>query len=137
MNPKEGWELAAVILGDSRRPFPQRFAVHRAVQFLYGCKKDQYRQEMLRCLARMIPDSIFADFAIEDLRQWKCWELTGLVLAQYGKESHSAPITQRSIIRYALCCPLAEARQFVERVRRQEPDLLRDQEEGLEFERQK
>jgi len=53
------------------------------------------------------------------------------VLAQYGKPSHNAPITKRNIIRYALCCPLPEARQFVDSVRRQDPNIVRDLEEGL------
>jgi hypothetical protein len=76
-----------------------------------------------------------ADLALEDLRKWKMWDLTGTVLAQFGKPSHDAPIARRAILRYALCCPLPEARQFVEQLRRRLPDEVRDLEESLETER--
>ena len=41
------------------------------------------------------------------------------------------PITRRAIIRYALCCPLPEARQFVERIRTRETELVSEIEAGL------
>jgi hypothetical protein len=73
--------------------------------------------------------------AIEDLRRWQMWDLTPKLLALYGKASHAAPITVRAIVRYALCCPRQEAAQFVARLRQQDPNLLAEVQESLEFEK--
>jgi hypothetical protein len=137
LKPREGWDLTAAILGDSKKPFSQRFAVSRTLRFYQAWKPAESKNDILRCLAVMIGDGQIADMAIEDLRQWKMWDLTKLVLAQYGKPSHNSPIAQRNIVRYALCCPLKEAQQFVAMVRQQDPDTVRDLEEGLEFDKGK
>jgi hypothetical protein len=137
MRPREGWDLAAAILGDSKKPFSQRFAVSRTLRFYHAWKPVESKNEVLRCLAVMIDDGQIADMAIEDLREWKMWDLTKQVLALYGKPSHNSPIAQRNIVRYALCCPLPESQQFVAKVRQQDPELVRDLEEGLEFEKGK
>ena len=131
LQPREGWELARKILADKKLPFPPRYAAVRTLRFYHGWKPAESRTEILRGFDSLIEDGEMADLAVEDLRQWKTWDLTGKVLAQYGKPSHIAPIIKRAIIRYALCCPLPEARQFVDSVRRQDPDTVRDLEEGL------
>jgi hypothetical protein len=137
LQPREGWDLAAAILGDSKKPFSQRFAIARTLRFYQAWKPAESKTEILRCLAVMIGDGQIADMAIEDLRQWKMWDLTKEVLAQYGKPSHNSPIAKRNIVRYALCCPLPEAQQFIKSVRQQDPEMVRDLEEGLEFEKGK
>ena len=72
-----------------------------------------------------------ADVAIQDLRRWKRWEYTKQIVACYDKKSHQSPIVKNGIVRYALVCPLPEARTLLERVRRQDPELVRDLEEQL------
>jgi hypothetical protein len=131
LKPREGWELARKILADRKLPFPPRYAAVRTLRFYFGWKPAESKTEVLRGLDNLIEDGEMADLAVEDLRQWKVWDLTGKILAQYGKPSHNAPIIKRTIIRYALCCPLPEARQFVDNVRRQDPNTVRDLEEGL------
>ena len=91
---------------------------------------------MLRCCAALLPCGDLADQAVEDLRRWGYWDLTGTVLAQFGKESHAAPIVRRAIVRYALTCPADDARRFVAAVRQSDPRLVGDVEEMLRrFER--
>jgi len=131
LQPRAGWELALKILADRRRPFPERYAVVRTLRFYQGWKPAESKQPVLAGFSGLVEDGEMADLAVEDLRRWKMWDLTGKVLAQYGKASHNSPIVRRSIVRYALCCPLAEARQFVDGVRRQDGELVRDLEEGL------
>ena len=41
---------------------------------------------------------------------------------------------KRAIVRYALSCPKAEAKQFVERIRITDSEMVKDVEEGLKFE---
>jgi hypothetical protein len=83
----------------------------------------------------MIVQGELADLAVEDLRQWKLWDLTREVLGLYGKKGYDSPITQRAIVRYALSCPSDHAaRSFLAGRRRQEPDLVKEVEESLQFE---
>lgn len=137
IRPKEGWQLAQDILRDSKRPFNQRCAVIGTVRFYHRWKGKEIDREALRAFGVLLDQGDIADMAIEDLRQWKLWELTPSVLAQYGKKSHDAPIMRRAIIRYALCCPREEAARFIGQRRKQEPDLVKDVEESLEFEKGK
>jgi hypothetical protein len=137
LEPKAGWDLAAAILGDAKKPFNQRFAASRTLRFYHAWKPAESRAEVLRCMAVMLRDGQIADLAIEDLREWKMWDLTTEVLGLYGKASHNSPIAQRKVVRYALCCPQAEAQKFVAQVRQQDPELVRDLEEGLEFDKGK
>jgi len=134
LQPREGWDLAAKMLADAKRPTNQRLAVVRTLRFYHAWKPAECQKEILHCLAVMIGDGEIADFAIDDLRQWKTWDLTQQVLAQYGKPSHDSPLARRGIIRYALCCPQPAARQFVAALRQRDPDLVRELEESLEFE---
>jgi len=135
LRPKEGWQLAYQLLADSKQHFNVRFGVLRALRFYHGWQPKETHAHVLHGLGLLLPDGDLADMAIEDLRQWKTWDLTTNVLAQFGKKSHAAPITHRAIIRYALSCPLPEAREFVKSIRPREEETIRDIAEGLAFER--
>jgi hypothetical protein len=135
LRPREGWDVVVSILQDENKPFPERFNVLRTVRFYHGWKPDDTRREVLRAVAGTLGEGDFADMTIDDLRRWELWDLTGDVLAQFGKKSHAAPIMRRTIVRYALCCPKPEAARFVADVRRREPDLVKDVEEELQFEK--
>jgi hypothetical protein len=131
LEPKEGWAIAHRLLADRKQQFGVRFAVVRTLRFYHGWQPKETQAQVMAALNLIIPDGEMADLAIEDLRQWQAWDLTKSILAQYGKPSHAAPIVQRSIVRYALSCPLLEARAFVERVRRSDPETVKDLEEFL------
>jgi hypothetical protein len=138
LRPNEGWELAYQILSDRERPFLQQFAAVRTLRFYHGWKPEETHRQVLRCHACVLVDGEIADLAIEDLRRWKIWELTDVALAQYGQESHKAPITQRALVRYALSCPLPQARAFVQRLEEQpeKRELLHELREGLAVEKE-
>lgn len=137
LRPKEGWDLGQAILRDTRKSFPERFAVLGTLRFYHGWKSDDSRRDVLRGLAVLLDQGDIADLAIEDLRKWGYWELTRDVLDKFNKKSHDAPIMRRAIVRYALGCPLPEAKRFVDDVRKKDADLLKDVEESLEFEKKK
>lgn len=135
LRPREGWDLLGTLLRDEKKPFPQRFAVLRTLRFFHGWKPEETRKEVVAGLGIAVSQGDVADLAIEDLRRWQVWDLTREVLGQYGKPSHAAPIVRRSIVRYALCCPETEAKRFVDAVRRKDPDLVKDVEEALQYEK--
>jgi hypothetical protein len=135
LRPDDGWRITHAIVGNEKEPFLRRFAAIRTLRFFHNSKPEQTREQVLRGLALMLPQGEMADMAINDLRAWKVWDLTAQVLAQYGKPSHDSPIVKNSLVRYALACPRPEARTLVERVRREDPQLVRDLEEDLSLER--
>jgi hypothetical protein len=137
LRPSEGWDLAMALLRDEKKPFPVRYAVVRTLRFYHGWKPDETRAQVLRGLAVALPEGDLADLAVEDLRRWQAWDLTADVLALYARKSHSAPIMRRAILRYALCCPRPEAATFLADRRREDPALVKDVEESLQFEKPK
>ena len=143
LRPREGWDLVLSILKDGKRRFSERTAALGTVRFYHGWKGKDVDREVLRCLGALLDQGDIADMAIEDLRRWKMWDLTGEVLAQYGKKSHDAPLVRRAIVRYALSCAREDSRfkepaaRFVEAQRRQDAELVRDVEESLQFEKMK
>jgi hypothetical protein len=135
LQPRAGWDLLAAILGDARRPFTDRYAALKTIHFFHAWDPQATRREVLRGLAATLSQGDLADVPVEDLRRWQMWDLTSLVLAQFGKPTHAAPLVKRAIVRYALCCPRPESAQFVDRLRRQDPDLVAEVKESLEFEK--
>ena len=135
LRPREGWDLAVRLLQDTKRPYGDRLAVLGTLRFYQTWKPAECRKELLRGLSVVLQQGDMADLAVEDLRRWGWWDLTKLVLAQYDKPSHAAPLVRRSLVRYALCCPTPEAVAFVKQRRAREPDVFREVEEGLQFER--
>ena len=137
LRPREGWDLAQALLGDEKKPFPVRYAVLRTLRFYHGWKPEETRDRVLQGLAAALPEGDLADLAVEDLRRWQLWDLIKDVLAVYGRKSHNAPIMRRAILRYALSCPRPEAAAFVAERRKEDPGLVKEVEESLQYEKPK
>jgi hypothetical protein len=137
LRPNDGWVLAMKLLRDEQRPFTERLAVVGTLRFFHGWKPDRCRRDVLRGLEVLLGQGDIADLAVEDLRKWQYWDLTPQVLALYGKKSHDAPMMRRAIVRYALSCPRAEAARLVTAVRQQDPEMVKEIEESLQFEKTK
>jgi hypothetical protein len=131
LQPKDGWQAIHGILADARRPLQTRLAAWRAIRFIHGWKYADHRADVLRGLELMVRDGDLADLGVEDLRRWKEWDLAKTVFDQFDRPTHKAPITRCAIIRYAISCPLPEARALVERARKVDPDYVDDQEKLL------
>jgi hypothetical protein len=101
------------------------------LRFYYGFQPDQLKEKVLQCCAAFLRQVDIFDIAVDQLRTWALWELTNQVLALY-KESE-APLAKRSIVRYALSCPLPEAKAFVEKLRQKDPMLIEDVQESLKY----
>lgn len=134
LRPDDGWRMILALLADPRQPFARRLAALGTVRFFYR-SQPAARPRALQAVATLLPQGDLADLAVEDLRQWQEWGLTADVLGQYGKKTHDAPMVRRAIVRYALSCPLPEAKLFVERLRCTDRQLVQDVEESLQFEK--
>ena len=71
--------------------------------------------------------SDLADLPIEDLRKWKVWELTPVVLGYADKESHNTiPIVNRAVLKFAIAASWADPKnaaavEFVKKARDKDP----------------
>ncbi|HVS38023.1 MAG TPA: hypothetical protein VMS17_20855 [Gemmataceae bacterium] len=135
LRPRDGWDKATAVLRDSRKPLPMRLAVVRTVRMYHGWRPQENHDAILKCLTAMIAQGELADIAVEDLRKWKWWDLTPDILAVYGMPGFDAPIMKRAIVRYALTCKDDPSNQFVAERRRAEPELVKEVEESLQFEK--
>jgi hypothetical protein len=131
--PKDGWALAAAVMGDARQSYSARLSAIGTVRFFQASRGVECKAEVLRCCAALLPHGDLADQAVEDLRRWGYWDLTSEVLAQFPKQSHSAPIVRRSIVRYALCCPDDASKKFIAELRRTDLKLVQSVEELLKL----
>jgi len=133
LDPKDGWALTANVLGDDKQPFSVRLSVIGAVRFFQATRGAECKPDVLKCCAALLPHGDFADQAIEDLRRWGYWDLSADVFAQFAKPTHSAPIIQRCIVRYALSCPNDDAKRFLAGVKQSDPKLVATVEEQLKM----
>lgn len=133
LNPRDGWQLAIATLGNAKQSYSVRLSTIGAVRYFQAARGDDYKAEVLRCCAALLPHGDFADQAIEDLRRWGYWDLTADVLSQYVKPSHAAPIVRRCIIRYALCCPDDYCRRFITTIGQSDPKLVQSVEQTLDL----
>jgi hypothetical protein len=136
LKPAEGWAFVHGILKDPAKEFTLRYAALRAVRFLWDSRPDLVKKkDMVAGLCDLIQQSDIADLAIEDLRKWAVWDVSGQVLELKNKPSHDIPIVRRAILRYALSCPnMPEALAFVSDLRKKNPEMVKDAEELLKLE---
>jgi len=135
IRPEAGWKRAIELLEDPKRPYQDKLSVLGTLRFFQAYKAETYRKPILAGMAAVVVRGDMADMAIEDLRRWKQWDLTKLILDQYEKPTHAAPLVKNAILRYALSCPDAEAVAFVKNVRTTNPAAVREIEESIEFEK--
>jgi hypothetical protein len=135
LRPEDGWKRAVAILEDPKRPYQDKLAALGTLRFFHAFRPGENRRPILAGMAAVVARGDMADMAVEDLRRWQWWDLTKLVLAQYGKSTHAAPLVKNAILRYALSCPDADATAFVKAVEAADPTAVREVRESLEFER--
>jgi hypothetical protein len=137
LKPREGWELADAVLRDGRKPLQVRLAAVRTLRLFHGWKPKDSQAQVVRCLQGMLAQGDLADVAVADLRRWGVGYLTADVLTLYGKKGYDAPIMQRAILAYALnrAKDDAAAKQFMIARRNAEPDVVKEVEESLQFEK--
>ena len=129
--PKEGWAFAQDLLKNPKQEFLWRYSTLRTMRFFYNANPEGAGPQVMQGLGEAIAQADIADIAIRDLRSWKRWEHTKLILACWDKKSHRSEIVKQNIVRYALACPNPEARTFLERARRQNRELVERMEAEL------
>jgi len=137
IQPKEGWTYLEGLLKDEKQDFQVRYAALRALRFMWDQRPDLVaKADLVQGMAVLLDDPRMADFAIEDLRKWQQWKMTGRILDLFTKDSHNIPVVRRALLRFALCSPEARAAAFVEEQRRRDREWVSDTEELLRLESQ-
>jgi hypothetical protein len=135
LEPQKGWQYVQSFFEDTQKPFLMRYAALRTTRFLWEQRPDLIEKPALvKGVVMLLEHPDMADFAIEDLRKWQRWELTKQVLGLFGQKSHSTPIVQKAILRFALQSPDPAAAEFVRAQRKRDAEWVNDTEELLKLE---
>ncbi len=136
IEPKKGWEMMHGILSDGRKPLSLRLKALGSLRFFTLARPKESRPEVVKALKSVIVQGDLSDFAIEDLRINKIWDLTDTVLGCWGKKGYESPLLKRAILRYAVtCAPTDASKAFLAARKKDEAEALDQIEEWLRFER--
>jgi hypothetical protein len=134
LDPAEGWALVRKVAGQGENDFPARYATLRTVRFFSTVRPDVIaKQDRLAVVAHFLDQDDIADIAVNDLYEWRCWDLTERVLALSARkiEAVKPRVVYRSVVRYALQCPDPRCKAFVAEQRKKNRELVEQQEELL------
>jgi hypothetical protein len=137
LEPEAGWRLITTLARQKDKPFLQRYAALQAMRRLGAERNDLVdAKKCVQGIALFLDLSDMADFAVEDLRKMKRWEYCDEILELPSKKGYGAPIIRKSVLRYALECPMPTAKAHVHVERDRDPEWVADTEELLELERE-
>lgn len=130
-----GMKRITDLLGDSKADFLLRYAGLRAVRFFHDYRKDIVPpDDAAKAVALLLSQGDISDMAIEDLRRWKRWDMTGRILAVRKSEAGKVSIVRRAVLRFAISCPDKEAKELVAQWRLEDKQGVEDAEELLKLE---
>jgi hypothetical protein len=139
LDPKAGWEYLLALASDRTKDFLPRAAAMRSLRFFHDERPDVVKPEqILQAYKQLLSHDDICDMAIDDLRKWRNFDLTDTIFGFAEKESHSAIIVKRSILKYALVAA-AEAKNekavaYVTKAREANPKRVAQAEELLKDE---
>lgn len=135
VDAEEGWRRLLGIAVDGKQEFTQRYDCLLACRYVVEQRpKLIARDEQNRALKMLLVHPDLTDIVIENIRRWRRWELTPQVLAAAQKKD-AAPIVKNALIRYCLQCPETAAARFLARARKEQFEMVAEQEERLKAEK--
>ena len=104
LDPKEGWDYLLKLIKDPSKDFSVKYAALKTARFFWEFRDDKIpKPQVLEAIKLLMENSDIADMPMEDLRKWKVWELTPLVLSYANRPSHNTiPIINRAILKFAI-----------------------------------
>ncbi len=145
LDPKAGWDYLINMVKDANNEFPVRYAGLKTVRFFWEFRPDVIAPtQALEAMKILMDQGDLADLPIEDLRKWKVWELSPIVLGYSEKKTHNdIPIVNRSILKYAIAAAAADPKntaavEFVKKAREKDAkkvefleELIKDEQRPL------
>jgi len=137
LKPKEGLALLRQKTSDPRVEFMARYAALRALRFFWKERPDVLPlAEVRKAVAVMLDQEDITDLVIEDLRRQREVRYLERILALHDRKGFELPIIRRAILRFALTFPKnPKAEPFIERMRAEDPERVKDIEEILKLDR--
>lgn len=134
LDPKGGTEYVLGVLNDPEQDFGYRYSALRAVRVLVSDIGGVDHGAIWKAMAPTIQIRDMSDLVIDEFRKNKVWDYTPQILAIFDNKKFDVQVIKRAVVRYALRCPDPAATAFVERLRKDDPQLVKDVEEILRFE---
>lgn len=134
---KLGWKIINDGLSSHTARLDDRLNLINTLRFLQGWKGETLKKEILAAIRPALTRADTADMLIEDLRQWKWWDLSGDIFPLYDEKSHSSPLVRAAIIRYSLTCGDRNADKVIQKAKRDDPELVKEIIELLELDKPK
>jgi hypothetical protein len=132
--PTEAWEVVKTVIKDDRRTFTERYCVLKFLRFLKDVQGDAVKPKVVAGLGLLLEQPEFTDLALQQIRQMGVWDHQAYVFQKLDKERTSlAPITLRAMTRYAMTCPGKAAQDVVARLRKSDPELVKEVEEWMQL----
>lgn len=133
LDREAGWAYIRDLAKNPSASIHARIAALRAVRYFYTTQPDFIpEKDILGVLRLSMDQSDIADIPIEDLRKWRNWSFAEVILSLFTKKEFDAPVVRWCIVRYALQCPDAQARQFIAALRKTNPQLVEDAKDSLD-----
>jgi hypothetical protein len=137
LDPEAGWSLLMSFAEQKDKHFLHRYAALQTVRRLGANRPELVDAKKLTAgTARFLKTADMADFAIEDLRKLNRWEYCDAILDLPSKPGYEkSPIVRKAVIRFALECPSAIAKAYVQVERNRDPEYVAETEELLALEK--
>jgi hypothetical protein len=134
LEPEEGWKYLDNIIKTGQN-FDQRYAALRTLRFFWEFRSDVVKKEkLLESIKLLFAQTDIADMPIEDLRKWKCEDLTADILALAKSPTHvESPFVRRALMKYlvAIAPKNADASGLIAGFRAKHPEWVKAAEEAL------
>ncbi len=137
LDPEAGWNMLVTCAEQKDKHFLHRYAILQTVRRLGANRPDLV--DAKKCAAgtaRFLKTPDMADFAIEDLRKLKRWEYCDAILEITTGAGFDTPIMRKSVLRFALQCPLPTAKTYVQIERNRDAERVAEVEELLALEKE-
>jgi hypothetical protein len=114
LDRENGWPLIAKTIDEKGAPFLTRYAALSAARQFYEHRKDVIDpKKSLAAIASVFNVPDMSDFAVEDMRKWQRWEYCETILELPTKPGYNAVVIRKSVLRFALQCPMQQAKDYV------------------------
>jgi hypothetical protein len=105
------------------RPGDTRHAL-AALRFCVESARGPDKAETIKVVRHALNRPAFAADVVTDLARWRDWDALDQVAGLFSAAANADPLLQRAIIGYLKACPLATAKDELDRLRRESPDLV-------------
>lgn len=134
MDPQQGPEFALDLLGDASLGFNLRYAALEAIRFALA-ELEIDREQVFARLTDTLAIPELSDLVVDELRKYQRWSALEEVLKLQGKPEYDLPVVHRAVLRFMVECPDPQAKAYVDKIASENPRLLAEVKESLEFEK--